>query len=173
MLLLLQIPVTAPDSWTSFCVSLHTKSSLSVSRRRRENYFFGKHVRVPTHFLSGSSGGGGGVWGVWVDDREASGSRNGWSETETEGEKERWMQLCALVKGKVTLWATSSLDTATLVAMETQFNEHTHRKIAANHSISVLKVHGGNLYLQTVLVPSLPLPSFLSVSHPTCFCCCV
>lgn len=34
-------------------------------------------------------------------------------------QRQRWMQLCALVKGKVTLWATSSTDTATSVTMET------------------------------------------------------
>lgn len=94
---------------------------------------FKKRVWVPTLFLSGSSGRGGGGGEVvcvcvcvlgWVcvggDDREASGSRNGWTETETIREKERWMQLCALVKGKVTLWVTSSLNAATLVTMETQ-----------------------------------------------------
>lgn len=41
-------------------------------------------------------------------------------EMETEREKERWMQLCVLVKDKGTLWATSNLDTATSVTMETQ-----------------------------------------------------
>lgn len=37
-------------------------------------------------------------------------------------------------------------------------NEHMHRKIAANHSVSVLKVHGGDLYLQTTLAVSLLTP---------------
>lgn len=60
MLLLLQIPVTAPDSWTSFCISLYTKSSLSVSEREGELLFlfFRKNVWVPTLFrFKGGSGG--------------------------------------------------------------------------------------------------------------------
>lgn len=144
---------------------------------------FEKHVWVPTLTLCGSSGcgGRGGVGGlyVWGDDREASGSRNGWTETETVREKERVMQLLALVKGKVTLCVTSSLSAATLVTMETQLMNTCTKNIAANHSTSVQKVHAVYLCLQTMLSVSLhpspllgflTLSSSLSLTHSVFFC---
>lgn len=66
-------------------------------------------------------GGSRGAVGWGGADREASGLREGWTGTETErGERERWMQLRALVRGKVTLWVKSSPDTASSVTTETQ-----------------------------------------------------
>lgn len=133
MRLLLQVPVTARACWMSFCVSYDVKSSSSVSRRQR-----GNHLDWFLRSMCGCQLSVCVCWGLVV---MTSGSRNGW--TETKRKKESWMQLYALVKGKVTPFVTSSLHAANSVTMETQL---MNNKIAANHSVSVLKVHGGGLY---------------------------
>lgn len=153
MLLLLQIPVTAPDSWTSFCISLYTKSSLSVSEREGELLFLFLGRMYGCQLFSGLRGE---VEGGLVKEGEREPAK------EMVGLKQRQMQLRVLVKGKVTLWATSSLNSATSVTMETQLMNTGTERVQQITVYLALKVHGGNLYFQTMLVVSLsPLFSLL------------
>lgn len=69
---------------------------------------------VPTPFQSLSLGGLG-VGFEWTE-RQLAQEMDGFEQRQ----KERWVQLCALVKDKVTLWVTSGLDTATSATMETE-----------------------------------------------------
>lgn len=74
---------------------------------------------MPTPFQSLSLGevgwGGLGVGFEWMTERQLAQEMDGFEQRQ----KERWVQLCALVKGKVTLWVTSGLDTTTSATMET------------------------------------------------------
>lgn len=100
-----------------------------MSRRQRENYtlsvFLRKHVWVPTLLLSGSSGGS---MDGWMTDRQLA--------QEMETEREMGAAVCACQRqghplGDFKPWHCHFSyhgDTA---------NEHLHRKIAENFSISV------------------------------------
>lgn len=133
-----------------------------MSRRRWKENDFGCFLRsmcgcqlVSCLVARVNGGGGRGV------DREASGSRNGWIETETEREMDA--AVCACQRQGHPLGDFKHRHCHFGYHGDT-VNEHTCRKIAANHSLCVLRIHGGDLYLQATLAVSLFLPFSSSLS---------
>lgn len=157
MLLVLPIPV-GPDSRTLITHSVRVCVWARDQAKTPLDVFKEKSVGAnscPVFKL-----GWGGVWVlVWVlSGWEAAGSGNGWIWSEAEWEM--GAAVCACQRqghplGDVRPWHCHFGYHGDAV------NEHMHRKVVANHSISVLEVCGGNHYTEARLAASLSLVSVL------------